>query len=1140
MKTDTCGCCEGIHKTTPLETANRPGLDALIYRVGTYAAFFETMKARLSNLYLDIAREDPDAKGKQVTDRIYPLLPLTTRAQDDAAIAFLDCWAIVADVLTFYQERIANEGFLRTAVERLSILELARLIGYELRPGVSASVFLAYTIDTTTKEAVIIPAGSKAQSIPDPGENPQSFETSAPLEARAAWNNLQPRKTRPQIHSTILNGVKNRIYLKGTATNLSQNDPLLIDFGDAPPQLFRVVDISPDALLDKTLVTLADWHMSTLSEGVFKARILKLTRRLQDTSMLTGSTAKAEMVGRVVEHLKTLESQAKSGTLDSDVASFLTQKTIPSLEEELTVAESDVKYRKVMAWLVPLVRELRSAAGETATSTLLTSEASAEGSAAVAKVDPVAGILGKLTLPTSIPPRNTLYLPRDLKTSFAAKADIATQIISTVQPTLGRTLSTALSHGRITQKGKIRAYALRVKASVFGNNAPLKITSIQVEKPPQTEEWNAEDLHQAGEQDDVIFLDAPYEKITPDSWVVLDMAAVDDGRLNGGGRSTSGVEKVQNLIIAQARNPNAQLSRAAYGISGKTTRIQLAAPDGTVQQWFRFLDPVIIPVEGPSATAVLSVPHAFEIIRRTSVFAQSEELPLAEEPIEEPLCKGADNWIELDGWYADLKSGRSLIVSGERTDISVPDPDNPDENIPVTGVTASEPVMLAEVIQDVSTESGSPEGQQVDNDFTILPNEKSHTFVKFANNLQYCYSRDTVTIYGNVVRATHGETRKEVLGSGDGSQKLQSFTLRQPPLTFVPAPNPKGVNSTLAIYVNDVQWHETDSLAALGPTDRKFITQTDDDAKTRVIFGNGEHGARLPTGVENVRAGYRNGIGKAGNVKAEQISLLLSRPLGVKGVINPLPASGGADKEDRDQARSNAPLAVTALDRLVSIQDYADFSRTFAGIGKSCATLLAVDNRQLVHVTIAGADDIPIDTTSDLYRNLLGAIRSYGAPHQPFQVDLRELMLLVASANISILEDYIWDTVATEIRTRVVETFGFGRRDLGQDVFLSEIISTMQAVPGVAYVDIDLFGAIHEKKADQGVRRLLTPDEITRSIGDLLRKREQEQGLPDAEKSQPATRIAVGPAMVDDGTIQPARLAIFSPDLPDTLILNRV
>ncbi|MCV4771304.1 hypothetical protein OFC10_35250, partial [Escherichia coli] len=76
----------------------------------------------------------------------------------------------------------------------------------------------------------------------------------------------------------------------------------------------------------------------------------------------------------------------------------------------------------------------------------------------------------------------------------------------------------------------------------------------------------------------------------------------------------------------------------------------------------------------------------------------------------------------------------------------------------------------------------------------------------------------------------------------------------------------------------------------------------------------------------------------------------------------------------------NAPKAVLALDRLVSVQDYADFASSFAGVGKALAREISAGGRQLVHVTIAGADDIPIDPSSDLYRNLYQALRDLGDP----------------------------------------------------------------------------------------------------------------------------------------------------------------
>ncbi|HEX2739079.1 MAG TPA: putative baseplate assembly protein, partial [Rubrobacter sp.] len=409
--------------------------------------------------------------------------------------------------------------------------------------------------------------------------------------------------------------------------------------------------------------------------------------------------------------------------------------------------------------------------------------------------------------------------------------------------------------------------------------------------------------------------------------------------------------------------------------------------------------------------------------------------------------------------------------------------------------------------------------------------EKVHSTIILAGDLAYPYKRETVRIYGNVVNATHGETRPEVLGSGDASEAFQKFSLNQSPLTHVAATTPSGVESTLEVYVNDIRWHEAEHLSGLQPTDRRFITQTDDLDEVTVVFGDGQRGARLPTGVENVRAVYRTGIGKAGNVAEGQISLLATRPLGLKGVINPQPATGGADRETREGARRNAPLGVKVLDRLVSVRDYEDFAHAFAGIGKASSTRLSDGRQQLVHLTIAGADDIPIAETSDLYRNLLQALRRFGDPQQPIRVEVRELLLLIVSAGVRLLPDYLWEPVEREIRAALLETFGFEQRDLGQDALLSEVISTIQHVPGVAYVDVDTFGGIPEKTVDvaTGLRRVLLPSEIEAEITRLTQSEEQ-----------PYQRVRVDLAGSSGISIRPAQLAFLTPLVPDTLILKEI
>jgi hypothetical protein len=187
VPTDGCDCCEGL--AVPAPVRNDPGLPALRYRVDTQPGFYARM---LESLPLQPADpKEPDSPR--------PLARLLSRSSDDPTVAFVDACSCVADVLTFYEERIANEGFLRTATERRSVLELARTIGYELKPGVSAAVHLSFIVEDLPGSPGVctLAAGTPVQSVPSQGKLPQVFETSADLVAHAEWNALVPRQLRP-------------------------------------------------------------------------------------------------------------------------------------------------------------------------------------------------------------------------------------------------------------------------------------------------------------------------------------------------------------------------------------------------------------------------------------------------------------------------------------------------------------------------------------------------------------------------------------------------------------------------------------------------------------------------------------------------------------------------------------------------------------------------------------------------------------------------------------------------------------------------------------------------------------------------------------------------------------------------------
>jgi len=136
-------------------------------------------------------------------------------------------------VLTFYQERVANEGYLRTATERRSILELARLVGYELAPGVAASTFLSFVVDETAR-SFLFPGVLALRVFLSRGETMQSFETKRELEARCEYNELALRTTRPQfLQRPDMAAPPAALYLPGQRNDLRPPDRILLAFGEA-------------------------------------------------------------------------------------------------------------------------------------------------------------------------------------------------------------------------------------------------------------------------------------------------------------------------------------------------------------------------------------------------------------------------------------------------------------------------------------------------------------------------------------------------------------------------------------------------------------------------------------------------------------------------------------------------------------------------------------------------------------------------------------------------------------------------------------------------------------------------------------------------------------------------------------------
>ncbi len=889
----TCGCCAGLTIETSVGIANAQGLDAIAYRIGDWGTVKSTVLSRFSS------SDFPALSG------------LTTRGDDDYTIALGDAFATMADVITFYQERIANETYLRTATQFNSTLQLAKLIGYQPAPGVAANVALAFTMQSApgqpnlSPQPSIVAVGTRAQSNPDPGQTPQTFETIAEITARLEWNAI-PAQTGVAV--PIVSGLT-QLYLAGTATQLSPGDAILI----------------------------------------------------------VGSERESD----------------------------------PSSER----------------WDVRWIEQVQADSTRN-----LTTVSWSEG--------------------------------------------------------LGGGWGTPSSQGT-------KVYALRQRASLFGYNAPdarlMNLPTTAIGKIVYADgDWMHYEIDATGKKVD---LDSAYSKIVKGGWIAL--AGGDDkwSPLIG----YVALYKISGVTLAPRRD---------FGISAKVTRLAF----DTANDLSKF----------PLASA--------------QALGQSEQLAVTQRPLLYP-CYGST--LALGQVQPNLAPGQWIAVSGKLQRI-VLGPDvssvsfvNDPNRIPAAGdsfqmlaapeqtVGGTVSILLQEQLDPSNLPDGPLTWTLLDRDGTTVtlvadvsatqlqPALSSDatlseaaiiasgadgitlgldtTILTLASPLANCYDRSTVAVNANVAPATHGQTVAEFGGSGDASVGDQTFALKQSPLTYVTdASSPTGASSTLIAQIDSLAWSETPTLYTAGPTDRVYSLSRDANNVTTVQFGDGVMGARLSSGQNNVRFQYRVGLGVAGNLRAGQISSLLTRPAGVTSVVNPAKSTGGQDPEAIDDTRANAPMHVRTLDRAVSISDYADYAATFAGVAKASAIWIPSGPARGVHVTIAGPGGETFQQTDPTVTALVASLHRFGDAMLPIFVESYSAPTFTLTASLKFVAGADAAKVTAAVQAALASAYAFDSMDFGEPVTLDGVYATMQSVSGVLAVDIQqLYRLDTGPGSDQPEGRLL-------------------------------------------------------------------
>jgi hypothetical protein len=287
----------------------------------------------------------------------------------------------------------------------------------------------------------------------------------------------------------------------------------------------------------------------------------------------------------------------------------------------------------------------------------------------------------------------------------------------------------------------------------------------------------------------------------------------------------------------------------------------------------------------------------------------------------------------------------------------------------------------------------------------------------------------------------------ETLGSSDGSAG-QRFPLARTPL----------IGGSLRVRVDEgaeaeelEEWERRETLLYSLSDSPHYVVRCDEDGIAWIEFGDGKYGKIPPRGRNNVTAAYRVGGGEKGNVPPHTITKAVTAIARLEHVFNERPAACGADAELSSEAVKRGPHLFRAMRRAVTARDYEAFARQF-GVGKARARAAGWNCLELYVAPVGGG--YPTDTLKEDLRAYLEDKRMLTCiieVQEPVYVNV------CIEGTLQIEPHLFAKQVQQRVENAVRQLLAFENVDFGDRLYLSKIYEAIEAIEGVAWVDVTRF-----------------------------------------------------------------------------------
>jgi hypothetical protein len=1063
----------------PQTISNLPGLNNIAYRVGDYTAFREAL-LRSCPGEVELVNWRPGAQG-------------------DLAVQMVEWWAYLADILTFYNQRIANQDYLGTADLAESVQRLIAILGYRPRPGIGATGTLAALMTGNTP--LTLPQGFQVSSKPGPGEQPQVFELGSPAQV------MQPDiiSADPAPSPLLLGSGGASVLLQGAITSVKPGDTLLlIENGwsgtDGNYGVLTVESVAPEKDPRGNTNTRIVFDEAPTQLAAANATDYQLLRSSQSThvwqygdqQVLYPNHVDLDSIVRGIKVGDPLLFQVGNASGSRGIYFSPNGFNLGGGGSTISYGAPDRAAALMIAYQGGIITAFED--GSIYYSPDGTNPA---GGGDTVEVD--SGAQQQVVTMISYQPPGkgpgvltafadgTIYFSPDGKnlggggnssqvyggpvivdTMIAYQTgvivsfqdDFGSIFYSPDGTNLYQSQATALQNGTYSPPAAMAVYGNQVITAYYeeaGENIYLSSgTTLQNQQVATIAGFANITLVPYGANAVMSIVQNPWSHVTTvyNSTDGQNLASVQGNttQVYSGPNLILAMIGYQTGVITAFNDGTAYYSPDGQNLKGGGNTIQVCKTVPSQICLLAYNNGVAAGFPNPYALA--SVTSYSEVVWYANADPGNPTQPPSgsPQPIGIPIPHTSLGLQFYIANISDAQASSTLVLFNWRAAGTIIP--TPEATLNGTQLQLTAPIPAALLpISGQNVLIGDANGNGLEAQAGVSASAPAIVNLSGLGSPLPNLAAPFNVLF-NLLPVSRGQTvANEILGSGDATVTTgQEFVLKKSPLTYLQSADSTsgfGYSSTLHVWVDGVEWQEAPSFFGQLPNATVFVTYEDSQNMTHVQFGDGVYGSRLPSGVNNVVATYRYGSG-ADAPDVNTLSVILKSWPGLKGIMNPVAAGGGADPDPPDQIKTYAPQSVLTFGRAISADDYEAIAAEAPGVARARAywSWDAAQERMMVKIYVGDDATAVADAQT--------ALANAGDPNRPVNVLPAGAVAVTLSLTVIVDPSYVPTNVSAAVTAALIDAnvglLGSNAIGIGASIWQSQIYQACQSVPGVIAV----------------------------------------------------------------------------------------